>query len=792
MEVLCFFAGVAWAYGKGSAPLFIVLIVFLFRPAIRWLFCFAAGVMWCLLHNGWLADSGMPHVPAIHNAVLEGYVISLPKQQAHKTQFQCKLTRLNQQPVVARVLLSCYQHCPVVQIGQHIQVKAQLNKPRNFLNPGGFDYQRWLAIRHIHWTGVINSKTYAVLSKVKQSNGLLNYRNHLAESQKKLSEDEMTLGIIQALTLGITDKLSKASWDLFRRTGTTHLMVISGAHIGLVAGITYWLIKHLWCCLGRACLIIPAQRMASIVAMLMALGYALLSGFAVPAQRSLIACLCVLLRFFCNRPIRSWQGWRYAVLLVLLMEPHAVAMPGFYLSFLAVACLLLVSQRFPRRLYSRHPSLRDGSPDNCEIPDAVKDDEVRNRDDEVLLERVKKSQAGVSRVSVMTHRISVTAKTTLIAQLACLLGLMPLTLYFFSYGAVNGLLANLLAIPLVGFVIVPLALVATIIGQWFDIPGISTCLQTAIALLTRYLHAVDAFSAVNLTYCFSIMWVPVALTCVLYVLVVMPIRPFIPALLVLVASCFFLGDSRVNPGEAVVDVLDVGQGLAVAIRTANHTLLYDTGTRFYRGSDMGKLVVIPYLISMAIKKIDTIVISHSDLDHRGGMSSIVKQYPVGALISENPSYYKRGFNCHQYRKWIWDGVSFRFFAIESLIKGKNNHSCVLQISTQASQILLTGDIEKTAEDYLVAHYGKQLTATYLLIPHHGSKTSSSKTFVSQVAPDFAIASFGLINRYHFPHAQAMKVYQKQAIEVFTTAQCGMIRVPLVAKQPRAKPVCYQQ
>jgi len=554
----------------------------------------------------------------------------------------------------------------------------------------------------------------------------------LAETLAQINPEEKTLGILQALTLGVTSYIDKSEWDLFRRTGTTHLMVISGAHIGLVAGLIYGLVKWFWCRLGSICLRFPAPKMASIMALLMALIYALLAGFAVPAQRATIVCFFMLLRNFCSQRFSSWQAWRYALFSVLLLEPHSVMLPGFYLSFIAVGILVLVNQRLP------FTGLRK----------------------------------------------------TLCMQMACIFGLMPLTLFWFSYGSVNGIAANLLAIPWVSFVIVPLGLFIMLLGKWLVFPWLVVVLKLSINYLLTYLHWIDSLAMFNLTFSFDRIFTPIMLMVVMSMMLFMPIKQLFFGVIVLALAGSMPAHKKIKDGEVLIHILDVGQGLAIVVHTAKHILLYDTGIKFYQGGDMGNMVIVPYLDTIGVNHIDKIVISHPDLDHRGGLPSIEAKYKVNELIVDDPAFYKRGSSCHKYPSWTWDGVLFRFFAIAKPLKSKNNTSCVLQITTQAGQVLLTGDIEKQAERYLVDTYGKELVSSVIVIPHHGSKTSSTIPFIDEVAPQYAVVSYGFDNHYHFPHQIAMQVYQDRQIPVYNTLACGMVSVSLENQKFISNPVCY--
>lgn len=731
MEILCFWAGMACVYTRSAYPV-LVLILSQFlntnRSAIGWFFL---AVLWGLVHLWWVNDRGMPDLRVLANAKLQGTVISLPARSPHKTQFEFAVTQLNKQNVQSVVLLSCYRHCPDFKPGQIWSLTVKLKKPENLANPGHFDFVGQLKSRHIYWTGYIKQATR--LSETANPQYLLAIREKLAETLSHSVTETPVLGVLQALTLGVTSNVDQSHWDLFRRTGTTHLMVISGSHIGLIVGFSYWLIKWLWSRSSRFCLYCPAAKIATGISIAMGFTYALLAGFAPPSQRSILACFFLLLRNFLNYRFTVWQAWRYGLLIVLLYEPHAVLLPGFYLSFIAVAILILINQR-----------------------------------------------VGGSAI-----------KKAIAIQVACLFGLMPLSLFWFSYGSINGFIANFLGIPWVGFLIVPFALIHLFLLQCFDIHFLVIPVKKSIEWLLYFLQWVDSFSMLNIDFSYTELMFPLALMLVIFVGLFMPIKAIFPALVVLFFSSVFPGYPRIQPGGVKIDVLDVGQGLAVVVTTAKHVLIYDTGMKFYQGGDMGKFAIIPYLNTLGIKKIDKVIVSHPDLDHRGGLSSLEERYGIAELLVDNPAFYHRGKTCHQYPAWQWEGVSFRFLAVDQTHNTKNNNSCILQIEHSAGKVLLTGDIEKSAENYLVSTYGDQLRSDILLVPHHGSKTSSSFAFIKQVRPQFAIISSGFDNRYHFPHQQTLRTFAKQKIPIYNTAQCGMISIELTKKNKPISPTCFR-
>jgi competence protein ComEC len=732
MEIICFFAGMAFFYLKSYYPVCFLFIIFYFRPKITLLIWFVAAILWSLLHQWIIADQGMPNTSVIKQAQLQGHITSIPISSSNKTQFQFLVEKLDGKQVNATILLTCYEHCPALRAGQYWQLQAKLKRPINLANPGGFDYVSWLSTRHIEWVGNVRNTSFQPLTTKTSPYSLLLLREKLSTILSKIDPDEETLGIFESLTIGLTNHVKKPQWDLFRQTGTTHLIDISGEHIAIVAGCSFWLLQWLWKHMGQLCLKYPAPKIASIGAMLISYAYALIAGFAVPTQRALITCIFMLACHVLNRSFSTWQAWRYALFAVLLFEPHSVLMLGFYFSFIAVAILIAINQR-------------------------LKYKGIRNM---------------------------------LAMQLACLFGLMPLTLYWFSYGSLNGLLANLVAIPWVGFIIVPCALIITLLSPWIVIPYSVAILQGSINFLLIYLRFVDSFAKYNVNYTFTDALSPLGLMVAMALLTLLPVTRLVPATIVLAIASMFPHYEKIPFGDAKIDVLDVGQGLSVVVRTAQHTLIYDTGMKFYQGGDMGKLAIIPYLRRLDLKHLDKVIISHPDLDHRGGLDSLEQMYLIHELIVDDPLFYHRGVSCHTHSAWTWDGVTFRFFPLPSAFKNKNNHSCVLQIANLAGKVLLTGDIEKRAEHYLVKTYGKKLTSTVMLIPHHGSKTSSSETFIKQINPSYAVVSYGFDNRYHFPHPQAMQTYKQHQIPVYNTVNCGMISIHL--QRDNVSPQCYRR
>jgi competence protein ComEC len=721
MEVLCVLLGVLFAYTHHSYALIAITFLFIFKLNWRYLLFFLLGLAYAFGHQWWIFSLHKPLIPPVLSKVIvEGTVVSIPNLRDHKTQFQFLIDKLAGQDQQLLVLLAWYNHPPEIHTGERWQFELKLKQAHNLQNPGSFDYVQWLAAQHIAMQGYVRTGIKLPNKTTSWSLNWLKFREKLGKDVDKHTTNSTTAGIVQALTLGLTQKITQDQWDLFRRTGTTHLMVISGAHIGLISGMIFKGINWLWRSNAWFCLRWPAPKMASISAIISALSYALLAGFAVPAQRSFIGGAIAGLRFYGNRHFNGWLIWRYGLYFALIFEPHAVLLPGCYLSFLAVAILIFVNQRW------RFKGFRN----------------------------------------------------TLLMQFACLMGLIPLTLFWFGYGSITGFIANLFAIPLVGLLIVPLSLLTVLMISLPLSTFLMQVLHFLIAILLQLLTWVDALSLVNFSFTLQPLYRVIAIMGGVLLIVILPSKTFRLSGIVLVLSAAFPYYPKIKANEALIRVLDVGQGLAVLVQTQNHSLLYDTGDSFYQGSDMGKLVILPLLQNVGLKKLDAIVISHPDKDHYGGLHSIETAIPVTALIVNDPLHYKRGLSCHDYPRWQWDGIDFRFFPIKQNFKEKNNRSCILQVSSGKNRMLLTGDVEKIAEKYLVENYAEALQSSVLLVAHHGSKTSSSDVFLNQVSPIYAIASLGFDNRFHFPHPHTLQTYKKLGIPFYSTKDYGMITLRL--------------
>ncbi|MDD4885814.1 MAG: DNA internalization-related competence protein ComEC/Rec2 [Thiomonas sp.] len=557
-------------------------------------------------------------------------------------------------------------------------------------------------------------------------------------------------GTIIALALGDQAAISPADWTTYRITGVAHLMSISGLHITLLAWMTLQLVSWLWRQTARLprpwTLAVPAPTLAAWVALLAATAYALVAGWGVPAQRTLLMLAVVLL--LRQRGLRA--DWRdvmaLALIAVLLWDPWAVRQAGFWLSFVAVGLLFVAGER-------KHPETAALAPAGVEPPAA----------------------AGVLQRG--WHTLRSASHTQWVATIA----LLPLTLLFFQQIAVLSPLTNALAIPVVTLAVAPLAVGGLLLPAPLDgwLWRLAAWLQQGLDFALRHMaawplaqwHAAApdpvtlALAALGgLTLALPWTW-----------------RLRAPGLLLLLPLTSNPGAAPA-PGEMELWFADVGQGMAVVVRTARHTLLYDTGPQQAPGVDAGSRVLLPLLHSLGMRHLDRVVVSHDDSDHAGGAAAIARTHPEASLLSSMPAdaAARFGFSARQTclagQHWNWDGVDFRVISPLPGAPPRNDNasSCVLHVAARGGSALLTGDIDQTQERALHAA-GVLPYADVLLTPHHGSKTSSSDALLDTVMPRAAVVQAGYRNAHGHPHPLVVERYTARGIPLWRTDLQGALR-----------------
>ena len=702
-----------------------------------------AGFLWAaVVVQQRLADA-LPAELEGENVVLVGQIVSLPERDTQRSRFLLATERLSfggkTYATPSLVRLNWYQGAPQLLPGQRWQLTVRMKRPRGMMNPGGFDYEQWLFQNGIRATGYVRSsgenhplETGAMTVPVQR------LRYHLKQRLEGVLAGQSRAGIIQALAIGERSGINDEEWALLLATGTNHLMAISGLHIGLVAGLIYFLLLQLWRLCPRCCLWLAAPRAAAIAAILAAVSYAAMAGFAVPTQRAMLMLGLVMGAIFWMRPIQPSRLLSLVLLAVLLHDPLVVLSPGFWLSFGAVVLIL----------YGMRGRLNPGG------------------------------------VWWRWGRV----------QWLVALGLAPLLLLLFGQAALVAPLANLIAVPWIGLLVVPLTLLGTVMLGLWETGGIALLHLAAwltdliwpmLSFLGETLPAIRQATAPWWAYALALPGVVWLLAPRGWPLRWAGVVPLLPLLL--------WQPPPLESGEARFTLLDVGQGLAAVVETRNRVVVFDTGPRFRSGFNTGSAVVLPYLRHQGRESVDTLIISHGDNDHIGGARAVAEKSPIGRVLTSVP--HKMGWVAHDVcrrgEQWQWDGVNFELLHPKKLIgQGRgNNDSCVLRVSAGAYSVLLTGDIELEAERELVVTYGEGLHSDILVAPHHGSKTSSSKRFVDAVAPDWALLPLGYRNRYGFPHSSVSERYRRKGIAMLNSSESGAIsfilgRGELVASEYR--------
>jgi competence protein ComEC len=611
---------------------------------------------------------------------------------------------------------------PELRAGERWALTARLRAPHGHINPHGFDYELWLWEQGIQATGYVRAGP-----RDDPPHRIEDTWRHPVERARQAVRDAIfariadraAAGVVAALVTGDQNAIERSDWDVFRATGVAHLMSISGLHVTMFAWLAAVLVGLAWRRSARLCLAWPAPHAASLGGLVLAAGYALFSGWGVPAQRTLLMLAAVAWLRLSGRRWPWPATWLFACALVVTADPWALMQPGFWLSFVAVGALFATD------------------------PGGTSAAGWRSRAAALLREQ-----------GVVT------------------LALSPLTLLLFGQVSVVGLVANLVAIPWVTLVVTPLAMAGVALPLLWDgaawaVQGLAWGLQALAALPWAvwsgaappvWAGAAGVLGGLLLAMRLPVPWRSLGIPLLLPAVLWQPPRP--PA------------------GEFELLAADIGQGNAVIVRTAGHTLVYDAGPRYSPETDAGQRVLVPLLRALD-ERVDLLVLSHRDTDHTGGAAALLAAHPgaalAGSLEEGHPLRSVRApSQCLAGQHWRWDGVDFRFLhpTGAQLAAGRPNAaSCVLRIDNGRQAALLAGDIEQPQEAALLSR-GAPLAAQVLLVPHHGSKTSSSGAFLDAVQPRWALVQAGWRNRFGHPAAPVVDRYRERHAAVIESGRCG--------------------
>ena len=723
----------------------------------RWRRYYAMAVLGALLtvyRAQGTIDSRWPLAQSDQEQLVQGRIVSLPQRRlstgSHEdvaeeaggesqeaARHDWHFLFAPQDGALPRLLRVAWYHSELKpQGGDCWTLRLRLRAPHGSLNPGGYDYEAWLFEQGIGATATVREATPCA---DRSRYWLLQARQRVANQLEQWLPGDPALGLVAGLAVGDRSLLQEQDWDIFRVTGTSHLMAIAGLHIGMVVAALFFLLRWLWAAFPALCLRLPAQKAAMLGAVLVAIIYALMSGFEPPAQRALLMLLFGFAALWFDRPSLLPRALGLAWFLIVAADPLALLSPGLWLSFTAVAAIFYV---------------------------------------------------GSGRLG--PHR---RWRELLMLQLTLSLALLPLTFFFFQGGGWLGPLANLVVVPL--FTLLLPALLLALGLSWLS-PVLGLPLLHLVAQAIYGVREGLGWTADHAPAAWIAASPPPSLLLLALLGIALLLAPRGLPLRGLATLCFlplFLPLDRAPREGFELTALDVGQGLAVVVRTAHHSLLFDAGPAFADVSDAGRSEVVPYLLSQGVHELDLMIVSHADLDHRGGAPAVRSLLEVdGELGAISPKPCRAGQN------WDWDGVHFEILnppadapaeaggaqparggSKASARWWRNNGGCVLLVSASADHAaLLPADIEAPAEKRLVEADADKLYADVLLAPHHGSKTSSTQDFVEAVQPLLVIFPAGWHNQFHFPRAPVVQRYLGQKAALHMTGNGGAVTVRITA------------
>jgi len=623
------------------------------------------------------------------------------------------------------------RNVPDLRAGERWSFTVRLKAPHGNVNPHGFDYELWLWEQGVQATGYVRAgprDPTPVRVGDTWWHPVERARHAVRDAVYAHVDDRRTAGVIAALVTGDQNAIDRSDWDIFRATGVAHLMSISGLHITMFAWGAALVVGALWRRSARLCLAWPAQHAALVGGVLLAAAYALFSGWGVPSQRTIWMLATVAVLRLSGRRWPWTHIWLLAFAVVVTIDPWAMLQAGFWLSFVAVGVL-----------FAADPG--------------AKQDEGKG-----------------------ASKIAHTLRSALHEQWVVTIALTPLGVLLFGQVSVVGLLANAVAIPWVTLVVTPLAMAGVVFNAMWNVAA------GAVAWLQAYLEWLAALPFASLSMPAAPVWAG-ALGVIGGLLLAMRLPWHMRSLgIALMLPVLFWQPQRPADGEFEVLAADIGQGNALVVRTALHTLVYDSGPRYGPESDAGHRVVVPLLRAFD-ERVDMLMLSHRDSDHTGGAAAILAMQPQAALVSSieesnELQAIRKSARCIAGQHWAWDGVDFAVLhpqaADYDAAAKPNAMSCVLRISNGRRTALLAGDLEAPQEARLVEN-SAPLRADVFLVPHHGSKTSSSAPFLDAVHPAFAIVQAGYRNRFGHPAPPVMDRYRERGIAVVDSPHCGAAR-----------------
>lgn len=757
---LCWLMTVVVVLGQSRIPSSaFLLILALILISLAWYYPitrtsiagFAMGVTSVSIHLIQIGSAQLPASLVSEDLRLRVQIVGVPSHDVRRVRFEADVIECiscDDAFGPHRIQLSGYGRAREFRSGEIWTMSVRLKPLASLQNPNGFDVVRWGLAKGLHAKGYVRDSPAPIREQSPGRANISALREQIAARLMDLSVDDQHTGLVQALTIGVKDGVTKDTWTLLRSTGTAHLLAISGLHISLVAGwgfiIGRMLARQLQFVLlisGWRGIMFDPRSVSLILSVALAFTYALLSGFELPVQRAMLMLLVWVIASWCFRFLAPASALALAMIGVLFTNALSPLSVGFWLSFGTVWILFLLHRGRQR-------------PHSVDLDDST-----------AIWRRSAQFVAAVK-----TH---------------ALLGviLLPISAWFFQTGSLVAPLANLLAVPWVGFVVVPLCFLSLLLCLVF--PGAAaTVLHAADWSLDCLLEILSALTMMgNSVVTLSLPDSTALALCLLGLLCAIAPRGlavrWLALPLIIPALLFNIHRPSVSGFE--VHVVDVGQGLAVLILSENQTLLYDTGGNVSESLSMFEAAVLPYLQGQGRRSIDTLVLSHADADHSAGADDVVRRFPDVNVHSSAPisglSEIKIS-RCKAGQRWSDGNVHFSFLHPGASDTGSENDlSCVLLIHLGASRVLLPGDIESNGESLLNT---RLLSATpsfpvsLILAPHHGSITSSTEKLLAVLQPEHVVFPAGKANLYGFPHADVQLRYKLMGAKSYVTGIHGAV------------------
>ena len=685
-----------------------------------------AGVAWSHIYALLMLPASLPGGQQVLNVAVSGQVVSLVERSDQVTRFLFEADQLHglDAPLAGRWLLRLsWWDAPRLDPGDTWRLPVRLRAAHGYATPGAWDYEGWLYWQGVRYTGYVDARQTAQRGQGTDCCWLNRLRQRVSNAVDAAPASAFARGVIRAISVGDRSGLGPEARELFRATGTSHLMAISGLHIGLLAALGLGGVTWCWRRIPALCARLPARLAGGVAGAFAAAAYAALAGMSLPTQRALIMLLILASTLLARRANDRVHALAIALVAVLIWHPPSVIAAGLWLSFGAVAAIL-AALTFDRTASGWRLAIR--------------------------------------------------------IQLAISLLLIPLLAVFGLPVSRVAPLVNLLLVPLFGLIVVPLGLLGSLlavsapqIGDWL-LGHLGTLIDWiadglawvgALPWSTTELSGLGVIGLLALFLALGLLMAPPGF----------PLRWMgIP----LFATAMFARAPPLSAGDFEVHLLDVGQGLSAVVQTRQHTLVFDTGPEYRSGFSTAAAVVAPFLAQRGIHRIDRLVVSHGDKDHAGGLRPLAKRIDVGTVEAGEPDRIElRSRRCVAGDGWQWDGVAFEYLHPPAQHRyAGNDASCVLRVSNAAGAVLLTGDIEQRIERLLAESTPEKLPSHVVVAPHHGSRSSSSAEFVRATKPTYVLYAAGWANRYGFPASEVDLRWRAAGVVPLSTARRGTIRL----------------